>query len=300
MDGVFNIGSVPDFAVSPMPGVRTWKNRVNKIFVFRLHYTADPDKRTQEWHDSARAGMTKRDWDREYEISFTTPAGDPVFIDEFSYEHHVATKPLRFDSKYPLLLGWDFGLSPGVSFSQFFPDTRWNILDEMWTPRMGIERFAPQVLMRISMFYPGAKIICFVDPSGSKESEVDERSSIQILEAHFDDVRMGAEAWEFRRRSMALMMSRSIKGTASVQIDPRCHLIITGLQGGYHYPERQAGKKLTRAMERPVKNEYSHLQDGLQMVATGMIKLVMTQVEEGALDGWDGWEEPKATNPWTV
>jgi hypothetical protein len=298
----FKIGTVPDHAHSPMEGVRVWRNKRNGAFVFRLHYTADPQKTDEAWQRRTFEGMPKRDREREYEINFTTPEGDPVFSDEFAYESHVATRALPFNPKYPLLLGWDFGLSPACSFSQFLPDTRWMILHEMWVPRMGLESFAPMVWDVIQDYYPKAKIINFIDPSGQRDSEVDERSCWDVLDdVGFDDIRLGEVSWETRRRTVAMLLNRAVKGRIAVQIDPRCSMIATGFQGGYHYPKRIKGQKLTKAMTKPVKNEYSHLMDTLQYVATGMIRIISTKVDERELDAWGGLDEwdNKIISGWT-
>jgi hypothetical protein len=300
-ENTFKIGKVPEDAESPMKGVRVWRNSGNGAYVFRLHYTADPDKDDDDWQRRTFLGMPKRDREREYEINFTTPEGDPVFGDEFSFEHHVSARALPFNPKYPLLLGWDFGLSPGCSFSQFLPDTRWMILYEMWVPRMGLESFAPKVWDVIQDYYPKAKVINFIDPSGTRDNEVDERSCWDVLDdVGFDDIRLGDQSWETRRRTVAMVLNRAVKGKPAVQIDPRCNMIYTGFQGGYHYPKRNKGQKLTKAMTKPVKNEFSHLMDTLQYVATGMVRIISTKVDQTQMDAWANENETKpAVNPWT-
>lgn len=300
------IGEIPGFAKSPLPGLRVWKNISNQVYVMRLHYTADPFKRTNEWRRATEAGMTKRDWKREYEIDFTVPIGDPVFLDEFSYNFHVSPVRLKFDNKYPLLLGWDFGLSPACSFSQFLPGPKWNILDEIWLPRGGIERLGERVKMKISLDFGGTtNMISFIDPAGFTPSEIDETSAAEALDyMGFQDIRPGAVAFEDRRRMIALILDRAVKGEPLLKIDPFCHIIITGFQGGYHYPERITGRNLTKAMQRPVKNEFSHLMDTLQMVATGMMEQIAIQKIDSKPDVWsDGWSAGKAikrSDPWAM
>lgn len=71
----------------PHPGVSTWKNP-HGISIFRLHYSADPDK-TPEWAAKQKAAMTNEaDYEQEYEINFAAKLGTLVYQlqDEASLE----------------------------------------------------------------------------------------------------------------------------------------------------------------------------------------------------------------------
>lgn len=62
----------------PHAGVQTWVNP-HGIRVFRLHYTADPDK-TVEWAAKQKAAMTNEaDYEQEYEINFSAKLGTLVY-----------------------------------------------------------------------------------------------------------------------------------------------------------------------------------------------------------------------------
>jgi hypothetical protein len=62
----------------PHPGVQTWANP-HGIRIFRLHYSADPDK-TAEWAAAQKAGMTNEaDYEQEYEINFSAKLGTLVY-----------------------------------------------------------------------------------------------------------------------------------------------------------------------------------------------------------------------------
>lgn len=60
-------------------GVIVNKNPHNKFCAIRLHYTADPSKRSVLWLEEAKAGMREADFAREYEIDFTAHFGEKVF-----------------------------------------------------------------------------------------------------------------------------------------------------------------------------------------------------------------------------
>jgi hypothetical protein len=78
----------PDSAGMPRPGITEWRNERNSFFVLRLHYTADPGKRSPQWKAKTSEGLTSRAWQREYEISWTSPEGEPV-VPEFDANRHV-------------------------------------------------------------------------------------------------------------------------------------------------------------------------------------------------------------------
>src|SRR5690242_12160524 len=62
----------------PHPGVQVWKNP-HEITIFRLHYSADPDK-DAAWAAKQKAAMTNEaDYDQEYEINFSAKLGTLVY-----------------------------------------------------------------------------------------------------------------------------------------------------------------------------------------------------------------------------
>jgi hypothetical protein len=80
----------------PHPGISTWKNQ-HGIAIFRLHYSADPDK-TPEWAEAQRKAMTSEaDYRQEYEIDFGAKSGTLVY-----QLHPEAT----LESSFPIPPAW--------------------------------------------------------------------------------------------------------------------------------------------------------------------------------------------------
>lgn len=62
----------------PHQGVQTWVNP-HGIRIFRLHYSADPDK-SAEWAARQKAAMTNEaDYEQEYEINFSAKLGTLIY-----------------------------------------------------------------------------------------------------------------------------------------------------------------------------------------------------------------------------
>ncbi len=72
-------GAVEDPYGITQPGMMFWKNKRNGFAVAVCHYTADPEKRTEEWYREATKDLREDQRDREYEINFESRAGKKAF-----------------------------------------------------------------------------------------------------------------------------------------------------------------------------------------------------------------------------
>lgn len=91
-----------------MEGITEYKTSQG-VHICRLHYTADPDKRSEEWKAATKLGMSENDWEREYEINPNAPRG-MAWYPEFRYDFHVAKGPLQPIEGRPITRLWDYGL----------------------------------------------------------------------------------------------------------------------------------------------------------------------------------------------
>lgn len=60
-------------------GLKCWQNRINEVDCFRMHYTADPSRRSAEWKRQAKRGMSNDQWEQEQEINYLARGGKPIF-----------------------------------------------------------------------------------------------------------------------------------------------------------------------------------------------------------------------------
>lgn len=143
----------------PHPGIQVWKNQSN-ITVFRLHYSADPEK-TEEWAASQKAGMTDPAmFEQEYNISFTAKLGALVY--------HL-TEEATLESSFPIPDDWTryFSLDPhqrnphGMLWAAVDP---WG---DLWIYR---ELWPSKVCLR----YEGEKLV------GAKDKVPEDDNLIQV------------------------------------------------------------------------------------------------------------------------
>jgi hypothetical protein len=256
----------------PMQGIEVWKNPKNRFCVTEIHYTADPAKRDPEFKKRVRASLPVRDYLREYEINWETWEGLPVYAD-WSTEINGNTETLHPHLGLPLLRGWDFGLTPAAVICQVQGD-RLIVLKEFTEFNMGIERFSENVLLACAQLYPlwsdkKRDWIDFIDPAGFARSETDEKSCAQILTSKGITCHTGAITWTTRREAVEFFMTRRNSDGPCLEVSlPSCPMLVRGFKGGYQYPEESENKGANEL--KPEKNEFSHVHDALQMVASGV------------------------------
>jgi len=92
-------------------GLQIKRNDNNGFCVVRLHYTADPRKRSEVWKREAQAGMRPSDWAMEYEIDFSALSGDLAFPEIREHKGHIVVRrPYpEFGPDMPYWGGLDYG-----------------------------------------------------------------------------------------------------------------------------------------------------------------------------------------------
>jgi len=122
-------------------GIKFWKNPGNKFHVLMLHYTADPKKDPEragaKWFEKEKEGAPKSVWNKEYEIDFTTKAGQLVYGPEFcdfSPAIHTINSFELGDAE--LFMALDFGQrNPNCALiGALTRDNKVYIIDEYYNP----------------------------------------------------------------------------------------------------------------------------------------------------------------------
>jgi hypothetical protein len=261
-------------------GVKSWVCPDNGFTVVRLHYTANPAKRTAEWKKAARSGLTYAEWMREYEIQWSSFDGVPVYGDDFARSFHVSDRALEWAKGSPVVRGWDFGLGAGgmaCVFAQLLPHGKLWLFKEITASDTDIEHFAPEVNRLGGEWFPSCvKWFDIIDPTGFNRSQINKLKSCAsvVNDACFTACEPGASSKLVRRRAVSKFLQRNVKGQPGLLVDAMgCPMVAAGFEGGYHYPFAQDGQ----LKDDPEKNEFSHPHDALQMIASKIEKLDLTK-----------------------
>jgi hypothetical protein len=70
-------------------GLRIRRNRKNGFVVVTLFYFADPAKRSPEWREEAKSGLSGAEWAKEYEIEYTALFGEKVFPEIATHRNEI-------------------------------------------------------------------------------------------------------------------------------------------------------------------------------------------------------------------
>ena len=194
----------------------------------------------------------------------TTSDGKPVYP-EFNDKIHVSPVDLEPIRGLPLILGWDFGLTPACVIMQQTPKGQVLILRELLSEGMGIRQFASDVVKPVLLNeFDGMSRISVADPAGQIRAQTDERTCLQeLLECGIATEPANTNDWLPRRESVAYFLTRMIDGQPGFLLDPRCRNLRRGFNGRYRY-ERLRTSGSARFKDRPVKDDMSHIQDALQ------------------------------------
>ena len=252
-----------------------YRDTASGIRVARLHYTADPDKRTPEWLQSAKEGVPNdRIWRREYEIDWTVATGLPIYAEQFVRDWHVAKEPILAVPGVRMYRGWDFGLEPACCWGQLDSAGRLRIHAELvtWTGRgpvkqQGIEEFGPQVLQLSNEWYPGVEWTDYADPAGWSKSQTDEKTCVQILGKLDIHCRKGPMTWTARRDAMYQALKDAPGGSPKLMLSPDCTMLIEGFEGAYQFEEIGDTGRYKEVVE---KNSWSHVMNALEYMVGGI------------------------------
>lgn len=263
---------------SPMEGVSVWKNPRNGFYIIDLHYTANPAKRSPEFREALRREIPVRQFEMEYEKSWMTYEGRPVYEDFNPVLHLTQTKPKLWQG-LPLLLGWDSsGLTPACVLGQI-QEGQLILFMEILGTGMGAKRFVPLVAETIKTNFPQIsdfpeQIVSFFDPAGFKKNEITEETYLQRMQLHgFRRTYPGPVTWKKRTEAVTARLTELDKGKPKLLIyEPGCPIIVAGFKGGFRYPDQilddEPGKP------KSLKDIHSHPHDALQYLCGGIASYI--------------------------
>lgn len=110
-------------------GLQIWRNPGNKFVVCRLLYTADPNKRSDEWLEEAKAGMSPSRFAKEYEIQWDALDGAKVFPEIVQWRSSIVMPlgSVTFGPNQRFWAGYDHGMRNPAAFIVFTEDESGNL-----------------------------------------------------------------------------------------------------------------------------------------------------------------------------
>lgn len=244
---------------------------------YELNHQADYVKniRDPNYYQKLIIGQTD-DYIRVFVLGLygTVTAGKQVYP-EYNDRLHIVEN-LRPVEGAPLMLAWDFGLTPACLITQLTPKGQLRVLHEFQAHDSGIKTFAQSIILPfISKHYSQYEFATgTADPAGNaRDSIYHELSCIGVLNElssfheAFSTVGSYTNAFEPRRNAVGNFLQRLIDGEPAMVISNQCKLIRRGFIGGYHYKRVAISNSGDRYKDTPDKNMYSHLHDCLQYAA---------------------------------
>jgi hypothetical protein len=223
----------------------------------------------------------------------TTLDGKPVYP-EWRDSFHVARESLQPNPGLPVVVSFDFGLTPAATFLQMDARGRILVLDELVSEDMGIRQFYESVVRPLRMSkYAKFRVEAVGATAGSQRAQTNEKSCIEELKDMGCLCELG-ETNEFirRRESVAYFLQRAVGGEPGFLLDPSCKVLRKGFNGGYRY-ERLKTSGPAKFKDRPAKDRFSHVHDALQYGAMrlrgDLNPVVARKVKKtNAMRGWVG------------
>jgi hypothetical protein len=234
-------------------------------------------------------GAKTEEWIKVYILGLygTVEDGRPVYGNTYNDRLHCSPETILANPKFPLILGWDFGLTPACIIGQLYPSGRIAIIDELVSEYSGIKQFGRDVVRPyLQANYKGFTIGASIgDPAGQQGAQTDEQTCLQVLSADFKDGGVGiptspspSNALQARLDAVNHFLTKLIDGKCAFYLSPKCKTLRKGFNGGYRFLRVQvAGDE--RFRDVPDKNRFSHPHDALQYLCQGAVN--------GALDTYD-------------
>jgi hypothetical protein len=182
---------------------------------------------------------------------------------------HYVDDEFKFNRGAPLILGFDYGLTPACAILQLGERGQVKALEEVIGDNIGIKGFFEQQLRpRLVNNYgwgAGTTIYAVGDPAGDFRKDTDESTAAGVLRQFgIPVVPCVTNANSARIESVRTLLSRYTNGrNPDLQISNKCQWLREGFLGNYRYAT-QKGLNSTRLREVHEKNEYSHIHDALQ------------------------------------
>ena len=225
-----------------IPGLSEWRNPKNGFYVIKAHYLANPNKRLPEWRAAQSKGLSVNDWNREYEIDFSSFSGKPVFMHD--YDDARMWIPWDVSTKYPIIRSWDFGYHhPAVSWCQFVDGLQFVVLQSDMGNDIDFRLYVRHIQQMSAMYFPDREFHDCCDRAGSFVSSTGD-PEVKILVSEFGIIpRYKYFLVDYTIGLVRDLMNGNYRNQPRFIVNavPSNNLVRDALRGGYHYREKSHG-----------------------------------------------------------
>jgi hypothetical protein len=160
----------------------------------------------------------------------------------------------------------DLGLTPAAAFMQLTPTGNLMVFDELVTEECSIEKFCADYLKpKLQNEYRDFNYELIIDPAATQRSQNDMIAARDIIKKAGLYYRTAPSNNPVRRREAVVYFLRKLDGFI---LGPRCRVLRKGFISEYKYEKKRlaltAASSDPQFKEKPEKNIYSHIHDGLQ------------------------------------
>lgn len=215
---------------------------------------------------------TEESWDPLIDIR-----GIPVYP-EFKFGFHVPVDAeigdirKRVVRERPVVRGIDVPGPGACVWVQMDERGRLLVAHELvMDEAIGTSEFADIVQSESAAYFPGCKFVDYVDPAAMRVEQTSGMSNHQVLYQHGIRARLAPTQIDKRLQAVKDWLTMAVRGEAGLVIDPECHRLVGGFQGGYYLAQVGSGSGVYRPL--PLKNTYSHVHDALQYACSGVVRL---------------------------
>lgn len=212
-------------------------------------------------------GGKTRDWIKVFILGQygTIADGRPVYPEWNDEIHCKAASPYK---SLPLILGFDFGLTPACAICQLTARGQLIVVGELFAKDMGPKQFARDIVKPYLVnTFPDFSFHAVGDPSGMAGRDTEEKTYfMDLADEGIPCTPAISNTFSARREAVAKFLTKLVDGKPGLMVHPDCDMIRRGFNGRYQYRRLQV-VGAERFKDIPDKNDYSHLHDALQYAA---------------------------------
>ena len=231
----------------------------------------------------------------------TIRQGQPVYGNAFNTDTHIASDGINVIPSGKIYIGVDCsGRHPAAVFAQRSSTGQIQIVRELCILEeegLGAVQFSRRMKAFIAEEFPQHDLYIWGDPAGGFRTQNDERTYFDILRAQGLIVRPspGLRIPDRLETVLSVLGKLDSEGRPYFMVSPECAHLIRGFQGGYRYRKlKVSGDDMFS--EKPEKNRFADVQDGLQYLLCGMGEYNLLrggrnqeEMDTVVMTGWNVW-----------